>query len=83
MSFFEIIIAVSGIFGCEVVMAGTAWLLGLIVLDNWPNRVFLIEQSLFGVAIYTLLIHLFNMQAYNEVRSLLMEQWHKKRLLFV
>jgi O-antigen/teichoic acid export membrane protein len=83
LQFREVMLSVAGIFGCTLFMAGAVWLLGLVLPDDWPHWANLIVQALFGVLVYGVLIHLFHIQAYGELRDLAMEQWRKRNILSV
>ena len=81
MRFQEAVRTVSGIFGCTFIMAGAVWMLGQVLPNNWSHWAYLVVQSLFGVLVYGVLIHLFRIQAYAELRTLVVEQWRRRHLL--
>lgn len=83
VTFLEVVFNVAGIFCCAAIMAVVVWLLGMLLPVNWPDWAFLIVQSLFGVTVYGALIHLFEVPAYSEVRSMAIEQWRRRRLLII
>lgn len=75
MTFFDVLQRVAGIFGCAVLMTGGVYLLGLILPPEWPHWQYLIIQVPFGIFLYSMLIHIFKLKAYVEVKELLWEQW--------
>ena len=81
LRFREVLGAVAGILACTLIMAGTVWVFGQVLPDNWPHWVYLVLQSLFGVLVYGALINLLKIQAYDELRNLLLEQWRRRRIL--
>lgn len=80
MSFKEFIMNVAGIFGCALGMALVVWLLGTRFPSEWPNWFQLLIQVAIGSVVYISLIHIFRVRAYGEAKSLLLEQWHSRRL---
>jgi O-antigen/teichoic acid export membrane protein len=80
LTFSEVVWSVAGVFGCAVTMAAAVWMLGLLLPDGWPHPSHLLIKSLFGIVVYGLLIHLLQISAYAELKSLLIEQWRSRRL---
>jgi len=74
LTFWELLRKLFGIFGCTVAMAGFVWRLGLLLPSNWPHWTYLAVQVPFGMATYWGLIHVFRLEAYQEVRTLIWEQ---------
>ena len=66
--------SLSSVTGCAAIMAVSVWVLGLCLPRGWSNLVFLSVEVPFGAAIYTLLVHLFQLPAYLEFREILMRQ---------
>lgn len=64
-----------GTLGCALSMAVVVWGVGQLV-DEWPHWLRLIVQVPFAILFYSLLIHIFRLQAYLEMRDLVMEQLH-------
>jgi hypothetical protein len=81
LKFYEVLRTVAGIFGCGLAMTVTVFLLGLVLPDSWSPWANLIIQSAFGSLIYGLLIHLFNVQAYDELTIMLGEQWRRRKTI--
>ena len=82
MTFGEFIMNIAGVFGCAVGMAFITWGLGEILPKEWPIWLVLILQVIAGSVVYFVLIHVFKIQAYREFKSLALEQWHRRRILF-
>jgi PST family polysaccharide transporter len=79
LTYWQLLRNVSAVLACALAMAAFVWVTGLIVPSSWPNWALLAAQVGSGVVIYLLLVHLFRLQAYQELRALLMEQWHLRR----
>jgi len=75
MTFSEVAHSVSGEFACAVLMASGVWLLGTILPLEWPHWTNLLVKVPFGAFFYIMLIHIFKLKAYIEVRELLWKQW--------
>ena len=75
LSFIEVIKNLSGITACSVVMGIVVYLFGLILPNHWPQWGFLIVQVSVGIVFYGLLIHFFNLEAYQEIKELLIQHW--------
>lgn len=73
VSFKEYHLNVASVFGCAVAMAGLVWCLGLLLPSGWPHWSYLTVQVPSGMAIYWGLIHIFRLNAYQEVRTLIWE----------
>ena len=69
----------SGIFACAVAMALLTWALGLMLPVAWPHWAHLAVQVPVGVVVYGGLVHLSRLQAYQDVRQLLAEQWERRK----
>lgn len=78
ITFKEVVVNLSGVFGSAVGMAIGVHLLGCLLPIYWPHWVYLAAQIPFGVAVYLLLIHTFRLKAYVELRLLLRERWQLK-----
>lgn len=79
MSFFEVVQAVAGIFGCAAAMALLVWGVGWRLPAGWPHWAYLAVQVPVGVIVYGLLVHLFKLRAYRDVRALVAEQWQLRK----
>lgn len=75
LTYWELLRNLSGVFGCAVVMAILVLAVGLLLPATWPQWVHLAVQVLSGMVAYLSFIHLFKLQAYQEVRALISEQW--------
>lgn len=74
MSFGDVVRSVSGVFGCAAGMAGLVFSIGYILPASLPHWAYLAVQVPVGVIVYLALIHIFRLQAYQEVRSIIREQ---------
>ncbi len=74
MSFGDVVCAVAGILGCAVAMAMLVWGVGLIPPKDWPPWAYLSVQVPLGAVVYWGLIRLFRLQAYQDVRALIVQQ---------
>lgn len=72
---------VAGPLGCAAAMAAAVWGVGLLLPDKWPHWAYLTIQILFGAISYLMLIHLFGLRAYLELKQLAREQWRGTRRL--
>jgi PST family polysaccharide transporter len=79
LAFSDLIRNLRAIAACTGVMVAAVWTLGLALPSLWPHWVLFVVQVSFGVITYLLLIRLFNVSAYREVRALLLEQWQLQR----
>jgi PST family polysaccharide transporter len=79
LTYWDLLRNLSGVFGCAVAMAALVGGAGLLLPSTWPDWALLAAQVLLGVVIYLSLIHLFKVKAYQEVRTLLSEQWRLRR----
>ncbi|MAT96899.1 MAG: colanic acid exporter [Anaerolineaceae bacterium] len=67
---------------CSWIMAFFVWGIGQFLPPEWPDWLNLLIQVFTGSIIYFGLIHFLNIQAYYELRKMLVEQW-KNRGLFL
>ncbi len=74
MSFSDVVCAVAGILGCAVAMAMLVWGVGLILPRGSPHWAYLSVQVPLGAVVYWGLIRLFRLQAYHDIRAILVEQ---------
>jgi PST family polysaccharide transporter len=79
LTYWQLLRNVNAVLACALAMAAFVWVTGLIVPSSWPDWALLATQVSSGVVIYPLLVHLFRLRAYQELRALLMEQWHLRR----
>ncbi|WP_158705089.1 MOP flippase family protein [Salinibacter altiplanensis] len=68
----------SGVFLCAVAMSVLVFVLGYVLPAHWPHWLRLLTQIPVGAGIYWCLIHSFEVRAYSEMLSLLLEQWEKR-----
>lgn len=73
-SFFQVIRSVSGIFLCAIMMAALVCGVGRILPQDWPHWAPLTVQVSTGVLVYLVLVHLFRVRAYQDLRKLVLEQ---------
>jgi len=66
-------------FYCTVFMGITVWVLGLMLPPDWPHWKYLLSQVCCGILFYFMLLQLFNIKAYKDVKKLLSEHWFKGR----
>lgn len=74
MTFQNVVRAVAGIFSCAIGMAVLVWVIGYILPNNWSHWTYLAIQVPVGIIVYVILIHIFQLKAYQEVRSIIREQ---------
>lgn len=74
MTFGEVVRSLSGIFGCAFLMSVSVFLIGMNLPSEWPHLEKLIIQVSSGITFYIILIHLFKLKAYVEVKDLFREQ---------
>jgi PST family polysaccharide transporter len=79
LSFSEIVKNISGPFSCAVIMSAGVAACGTILPSDWPQWARLITQVPSGILSYGLLIHIFDIRAYREVRELALEQYRRLR----
>lgn len=70
----EVMRSVAGSLGCAATMAVAVWGLGQLLPPAWPPGAFLLVQVMAGVSLYAALLHLFKLEAYQTLRTLLREQ---------
>jgi PST family polysaccharide transporter len=75
MTFSEVALSVSGIFGCTLLMAFSVYLLSRVLPSEWPHWANLVLEVPFGIISYMLLIHIFKVEAYVDLRELFWKQW--------
>jgi PST family polysaccharide transporter len=75
MTFAEVVHSLSGIFGCAFLMSVSVYLIGMNLPSEWPHLEKLIIQVSSGITFYILLVHLFKLKAYVEIKELLWQQW--------
>ncbi len=76
LRFSEMVHALAGTFLCAFGMAGTVYLLGLAVPASWPLLQLLAAQVTAGAVIYILLVLLFRLRTWRELRQL-WDEWRK------
>lgn len=83
LTFSELLQNLALVFICAVVMAASVGALRFLLPVDWPHWLYLITQTLFGIAIYGLLLFVFKVKAYNEAKLLLFERLNlvRKRLM--
>jgi PST family polysaccharide transporter len=60
---------------CSLAMALAVAGVGFMLPAHWPHWARLTAQVPFGIVLYALLIHIFGIRAYREMRELAAEQW--------
>jgi O-antigen/teichoic acid export membrane protein len=75
LSFRDVVDTVSGIFYCSAAMASGVWLLSYLLPGGWPAWSCLAVQVLFGVMLYWMMIHFFDLKAYRDVRQLIVGEF--------
>ena len=75
LTFSDVIRNLLGVSTCATGMGFVLLSVGLILPANWSHWTYLALQVPFGMAIYLLFIHLFEVKAYRDVRVLILEQW--------
>jgi PST family polysaccharide transporter len=69
----------AGVFWCTCAMGAGVWAIGWLLPAAWSPWVHLAIQILCGMILYTLLVHVFKVRAYRDVRALIAEQIQKRR----
>lgn len=77
-TFSELVQNLFGIFAVASVMAAAVWVLGLLLPNNWYPWGHLAVQVPFGLMVYLVFIHIFNLKAYNDIKQLLLELRQRK-----
>jgi O-antigen/teichoic acid export membrane protein len=77
LTYSELMKNLADVFACSATMAAAVWSLGLLLPTDWPHWAYLAVQVPFGIAIYTGLVHFFDLKAYRELQGLLVEQWQQ------
>lgn len=75
MTFSEVLRTVSGVFGCAFLMSAGVYLLRIALPTQWPHWARLGVLVPFGIAFYLIIIHLFKVKAYVQVKELARERW--------
>lgn len=75
LRFGEMLTNLSGPFYCSVMMGIAVWVLGFMPPLDWPYWGYLLLQVCSGTLIYFILLHVFNIKAYREIKELIREQW--------
>lgn len=73
----EVMQSLASVALCAAVMAGAVWLLGSLLPLAWPHWACLLTQVLFGVVIYTLIIHVLRLAPYLELRTMMIQQMRR------
>ncbi len=83
LTFWEFFKNVADVFACSIGMSLFVWQLGNWMPTSWPYWLQLIVQVTSGALTFLILVHVFKLQAYDEVRALIMEQLGKRKLTAV
>lgn len=78
LTFREVLRNVAPIFSCSAAMALAVALVGLLLPTMWPPWARLAAQVPLGMALYTILLRSFRIQAYSEAKKLAIEQWNMR-----
>ena len=79
LTFWEFFKNLGGVFACSIAMSMLVWLIGYWMPVSWPYWLQLIIQVGSGAIVFLMLAHAFKLQAYDEVKVLLMEQWEERK----
>jgi O-antigen/teichoic acid export membrane protein len=79
----EVVQSVAGVTICSSVMAVSVWGLGRILPSSWPHWAYLAVQIPFGAVVYGLSIHASRLAPYLELRSMLIQQARRSKLVSV
>ncbi len=82
LRFTDILTNLSGVFYCSFVMGFLVWFIGSILPVTWQSWQYLVLQVLFGVVLYGILIHFFKIQAYREVKEIVVKYYTVRRNSF-
>lgn len=78
LRFTEMLKNLSKTFFCAVAMGAGVWILGFTLPSDWPHWSYLVIQMPFGILMYFVLISVFKLSAYLDLRELISEQWQLK-----
>jgi O-antigen/teichoic acid export membrane protein len=76
LTFMQVVKNLASVFGCATTMAILVWGMSRLLPANWPHWSYLTLQVPVGIAVFWTLVHLFKVQAYQDTRALVIEQWH-------
>jgi len=79
LTFWEFFKNLSGVFACSITMSILVWLIGYWMPLSWPYWLQLIIQVGSGAILFLMFAHVFKLQAYDEVKVLLTEQWQERK----
>lgn len=82
MKFTEVYSSVLPILFISIIMALVIYLFGLTALNDLPAIVKLILQVLLGTIIYFSIMWYFKVEAFNNIKALLIEQYYHYKLIF-
>ena len=80
LKFAEVARSVSAVFGCALSMSAAVYYVGKIIPPLWTPSAKLMVQVACGMFLYMVLIQIFKIRAYIELKTLLMDQWENFRL---
>jgi len=79
LSFFEMLKNLSSVFYCAVAMGIAIWGSGLIFSGDSPYWMRLAVQVPFGVIVYFILVHVFRLKAYIDIRQVIKDRLFLKK----
>jgi O-antigen/teichoic acid export membrane protein len=74
LSILRVVRNVSGVLVCSLAMGATLWFQGHLLPQSWPHWAYLATQVPSGILVYLTLNQVFQIQAYRDVKHLLMER---------
>lgn len=74
LTFLTLVKALFATWLCALLMAILVWGIGLLLPSGLPHSLYLLVQISVGMTIYGALIHLCRVEAYRDIRTLLLEQ---------
>jgi len=75
LTYLEVVRNLSPVFLCSAAMASCVWAVGFLLPLGWSSWALLGVQVLSGTVTYGALVHLFKVQAYRDLRTVLGEQF--------
>ncbi len=74
LTYWQLLQNLASIFVCAATMAIFVWGIGIFLPPTWPIWIHLFIQVMAGIISYGLIIYLFNIRSYQEIRALIIEQ---------
>ena len=79
LTFLSVVRNLLGVSACATAMGIAVWALGSLLPSSWPHWANLAVQVPFGGIVYFLLIRMFKIQAYQDLRVVALAQWQQRK----